>query len=143
MARNRHTSGTFPGALRRYRRLQGRRVSHPQRGWGTPSGPGPEGHGRKGRGTVSAALSRTADEWRRAAGEARAAWSLRATIVCALVLGAAVVPLLTGALGSIDTLANGLYLALAAVGLGFAVGIGGIPSLAQGAFVGVGAFVCM
>src|SRR4051812_18994332 len=120
--------------------MQGRRVAHPRRGWGTPSAPGSNGHGRNGRGAVSEALGRTATEWRRAAGDARAAWSVRATIVCAVVLGAAVVPLVTGALGSIDTLANGLYLALAAVGLGFAVGVGGIPSLAQGAFVGIGAF---
>jgi branched-chain amino acid transport system permease protein len=89
---------------------------------------------------VSAALTRAADEWRRAAGEARGAWSVRATLVCATIAVAAVLPLVTGFLGSLDTLANGLYLALAAVGLGYAVGIGGIPSLAQGAFVGVGAF---
>src|SRR4051812_34922146 len=115
--------------------MQGRRVAHPRRGWGTPSAPGSNGHGRNGRGAVSEALGRTATEWRRAAGDARAAWSVRATIVCALVLGAAVVPLVTGALGSIDTLANGLYLALAAVGLGFAVGIGGGPSPPPGALL--------
>ena len=36
-------------------------------------------------------------------------------------------------------LADTGYLALAAVGLGFAVGLGGMPSLAQGAFIGLGA----
>src|SRR5262249_6507817 len=38
-------------------------------------------------------------------------------------------------------LASGLYLACAAVGLAFIVGIAGLPSLAQGAFVAVGAVV--
>jgi branched-chain amino acid transport system permease protein len=39
----------------------------------------------------------------------------------------------------VDGLAETGYLAVAAIGLGFAVGIGGMPSVAQGAFVGVGA----
>ena len=37
-------------------------------------------------------------------------------------------------------LAGFVYLALAAVGLGYAVGLAGIPSLGQGAFFGIGAF---
>jgi branched-chain amino acid transport system permease protein len=40
-----------------------------------------------------------------------------------------------------DSLASGAYLALAATGLGLCVGLAGVPSLAQGAFVGTGAFV--
>jgi branched-chain amino acid transport system permease protein len=39
-----------------------------------------------------------------------------------------------------DTLAGGAYLALAATGLAICVGLAGVPSLAQGAFVGTGAF---
>ena len=37
-------------------------------------------------------------------------------------------------------LAQFVYLALAAVGLAYAVGLAGIPSLGQGAFLGIGAF---
>ena len=89
---------------------------------------------------MSSALARTGLELRRAAGEARAGWGVRASVAAAVFGAAAVLPLVTGVFGSLDTLASGLYLGVAAVGLGFAVGIGGIPSLAQGAFVGVGAF---
>ena len=42
---------------------------------------------------------------------------------------------------ALDRLASTLYLALAAVALGFAVGVGGIPSLGQGAFMAIGAFL--
>jgi branched-chain amino acid transport system permease protein len=90
---------------------------------------------------VSSTLTRTGDELRRAAREARVGWSTRSTVVVAALAAAAIVPPATGIFGPLDTLAGGLYLALAAVGLGFAVGVGGIPSLAQGAFVGVGAFI--
>lgn len=41
----------------------------------------------------------------------------------------------------IASLASGMYIALAAVGLNYAVGLAGIPSLGQGGFVGIGAFV--
>jgi branched-chain amino acid transport system permease protein len=90
---------------------------------------------------MSSALARTGDELRRAAGEVRGGWSSRYTVVVGALIAAAIVPPATGLFGPLDALAGGLYLGLAAVGLGFAVGIGGVPSLAQGAFVGVGAFV--
>src|SRR5207302_2688247 len=51
---------------------------------------------------------------------------------------AAVGPLVLGDARTAD-IADGLYLACAAIGLAFAVGVAGLPSLAQGAFVGVGA----
>jgi branched-chain amino acid transport system permease protein len=91
---------------------------------------------------MSGVLGRTSGELRRAGREAHAAWSSRSAIAVGLLVAAAIVPPATGVLGPLDELAGGLYLALAAVGLGFAVGIGGLPSLAQGAFVGVGAFAC-
>src|SRR4029453_15245983 len=40
----------------------------------------------------------------------------------------------------LDRLASDLYLAAGAVGLGIIVGLGGMPSLGQGAFVALGAF---
>ena len=77
-----------------------------------------------------------AGAWR----DVRGAWSRRAT---AWVLGyaalAVAAPLLIPA-GRMGTAAAGLYVALAAVGLNFAVGLAGLPSLGQGAFVGIGAF---
>jgi ABC-type branched-subunit amino acid transport system ATPase component/ABC-type branched-subunit amino acid transport system permease subunit len=51
---------------------------------------------------------------------------------------AALVPLVVGDARTAD-LAGGLYLACAAVGLALVVGVAGLPSLAQGAFVAVGA----
>ena len=76
--------------------------------------------------------------FRGAARDARAAWSLRTWLTLAAFVAAACVPAVTGSARTAD-LAGGLYLAVAAVGLAFAVGIGGLPSLAQGAFVAVGA----
>jgi len=75
-----------------------------------------------------------------AAREARAAWSTRSTLAVAAFALAGFVPLLTGDARTAE-LADGLYLACAAVGLAFTVGIAGLPSLAQGAFVAVGAVV--
>jgi ABC-type branched-subunit amino acid transport system ATPase component/ABC-type branched-subunit amino acid transport system permease subunit len=75
-----------------------------------------------------------------AAREARATWHVRWTIGAGAFVFAAVVPLATGDARTVD-LAAGLYLAAAAVGLALAVGIAGLPCLAQGAFVAVGAVV--
>jgi branched-chain amino acid transport system permease protein len=74
-----------------------------------------------------------------AAREARAAWSRRATAAVALVVAAALLPALPLNIG-FDRLAADVYLAAAAVGLGIVVGLGGMPSLGQGAFVALGAF---
>jgi branched-chain amino acid transport system permease protein len=49
-------------------------------------------------------------------------------------------PLLLGGFVATDTLASGAYLALAATGLALCIGLAGVPSLAQGAFMGTGAF---
>jgi branched-chain amino acid transport system ATP-binding protein/branched-chain amino acid transport system permease protein len=86
------------------------------------------------------ALARTGAELGRAAREARAGWAPPATWCLAALAVAAVVPPLTGFPGPLDSLAGGLYLGLAAVGLGALVGLAGIPSLAQGALVGAGVF---
>jgi len=74
-----------------------------------------------------------------AARDARASWSLRATGAVAALAVAACAPLVLST-AHVEDLAGGLFLALAATGLALAVGVAGMPSLAQGAFMGVGAF---
>jgi ABC-type branched-subunit amino acid transport system ATPase component/ABC-type branched-subunit amino acid transport system permease subunit len=78
----------------------------------------------------------TVEALRDAGRDARTAWGLGAWLSLAAFVIAALVPLTSV---RVDGLAQTGYLAVAAVGLGFAVGIGAMPSLAQGAFVGVGA----
>ena len=84
-------------------------------------------------------LGRTRLELAEAAREARAAWSWSATLWALAFVGAALAPLVLPE-GRTADLAGFVYLALAAVGLGYAVGLAGIPSLGQGAFLGIGAF---
>lgn len=81
-------------------------------------------------------MSAFADAYR----ELRASWRRRWTIASASFAIAALAPLAFGEARTAD-LADGLYLACAAVGLAFTVGIAGLPSLAQGAFVAIGAVV--
>ena len=80
----------------------------------------------------------TAGALREAGRDVRAAWGPSAWLALLALAVAAALPFLPGA-PRVDGLAATGYLALAAIGLGFAAGIGGLPSLAQGAFVGVGA----
>lgn len=72
--------------------------------------------------------------------DARLAWSRTTTLwvlaFAAALLAPAVLPLSS----RMPDLAEFVYLALAAVGLAYAVGLAGIPSLGQGAFLGIGAF---
>ncbi|MFL5954965.1 MAG: ABC transporter permease subunit [Gaiellaceae bacterium] len=75
-----------------------------------------------------------------AAREIGAAWRQRSTIAVATFAVVALGPLFFGDARTADV-ADGLYLACAAIGLAFAVGVAGLPSLAQGAFVAVGAVV--
>jgi branched-chain amino acid transport system permease protein len=70
--------------------------------------------------------------------ELRSSWTRRRTLAVAAFAIAALAPLVFGEARTAD-LADGLYLAFAAVGLAFAVGVAGLPLLAQGAFVAVGA----
>jgi ABC-type branched-subunit amino acid transport system ATPase component/ABC-type branched-subunit amino acid transport system permease subunit len=72
--------------------------------------------------------------------DARFAWRPRTTLFASAIVVAAFVPLVTGGARTAD-LAAGLYLASAAVALAFVVGVAGLPSLAQGAFMAVGAVV--
>ncbi|HEX2432366.1 MAG TPA: hypothetical protein VHI55_00315, partial [Gaiellaceae bacterium] len=88
-------------------------------------------------GTAAFAETRTAVV--EAARDVRAAWTRPATVGIVAIALAALFPLLSLDIG-LDRLASDLYLAAAAVGLGIIVGLGGMPSLGQGAFVALGAF---
>jgi branched-chain amino acid transport system permease protein len=90
--------------------------------------------------TPAAAAVRTRAALRDALETARASWTDSATAGGAVAVAAALAPFALGGLIATDTLASGAYLALAATGLGLCVGLAGVPSLAQGAFVGTGAF---
>jgi branched-chain amino acid transport system permease protein len=87
------------------------------------------------------AIATTRGAVRDAAQDARRAWTRPAWLAVGGIGLAALVPFVLPSSVRLDGLAETGYLTLAAVGLGFAVGIGGMPSIAQGAFVGVGA-VC-
>jgi len=90
--------------------------------------------------TPAAAAVRTGVALREALASARESWTDTATAGCAVAVAAALAPFIFGGLIATDSLASGAYLALAATGLGLCVGLAGVPSLAQGAFVGTGAF---
>jgi branched-chain amino acid transport system permease protein len=86
-----------------------------------------------------AALGQTRSALNAAARELRANWNRTATLWALLFAGALLAPAVLPE-GRLVDLAGFVYLALAAVGLGYAVGLAGIPSLGQGAFFGIGAF---
>jgi len=86
------------------------------------------------------AFAQTGGELRRAVEEARAEWSRGASVVVAAVLLVALVPFLSLPGVRLDSLADTVYLAVAATGLGLTVGAAGLPSLGAGAFMAVGAF---
>ena len=84
---------------------------------------------------------RTFSELRRALVEARRAWSSRAWLGTAVFTAALLLPLVLPRDVAVDRLAHYAYLAAAAVALGLLVGPGGMPSLCQGVFVGLGAVI--
>jgi ABC-type branched-subunit amino acid transport system ATPase component/ABC-type branched-subunit amino acid transport system permease subunit len=86
-------------------------------------------------------IAETGTALRGAWDDACASWSSQAWLAAGLLAAAALVPLLLPGSVRLEGLAETVYLAAAAVGLGFAIGIGGMPSVAQGAFVGLGAIV--
>jgi branched-chain amino acid transport system permease protein len=89
--------------------------------------------------TVAPTLARTGAALREAGRDARLALGAGAWLAVAAFAVAALAPLVLPSSVRLDGIAQHAYLAVAAVGLGFAVGVGGMLSLAQGAFVGVGA----
>ena len=88
---------------------------------------------------MSAVLAETRSALADGVRELRSNWSLGTTL-WALAFAAALVAPVVVPSGRTADLAGFVYLALAAVGLGYAVGLAGIPSLGQGAFLGIGAF---
>jgi ABC-type branched-subunit amino acid transport system permease subunit len=89
---------------------------------------------------VTTIAGRTGAALAEAAREARAGWSPWHTGAVVLVLLAALVPAAAPSWVHLDSLANDLYLALAATGLWITVSLAGMPSLGQGAFMALGAF---
>ena len=83
----------------------------------------------------------TLDALAGAARDVRVAWHPRSSAAVSAFALAALAPLVFGTARTAD-LAGGLYLAAAAVGLALVVGIAGLPLLAQGGLVAVGAVVC-
>jgi branched-chain amino acid transport system permease protein len=85
-------------------------------------------------------MNAIAGEYRAAARDAKAAWGGNQTAGALLLALGCAVPWFAPGWVHVDVLAAWLYLALAATGLGLTVGIAGLPSLGQGAFMSIGAF---
>ncbi|HEY7875425.1 MAG TPA: ATP-binding cassette domain-containing protein [Actinomycetota bacterium] len=79
-------------------------------------------------------------EVRNAAGAARAALTARSLVYPLAFAASAVAPIVITSEATTIDLASGVYLMIAAVGLNFALGLGDMPSLGQGAFAAIGAF---
>jgi branched-chain amino acid transport system permease protein len=85
-------------------------------------------------------MNALAGAYRTAARDARAAWGQTQTAGVLLVAAGCALPWFAPGWVHLDVLAAWLYLALAATGLGLTVGMAGLPSLGQGAFMSIGAF---
>jgi branched-chain amino acid transport system permease protein len=88
---------------------------------------------------MTAAAGRTGAALADAAGDARAGWRGIHTALLCLFAFACAVPWIAPGWVHVDELAAWLYLALSATGLVVTVGLAGLPSLAQGAFMTIGA----
>jgi len=89
---------------------------------------------------VTTIAARTGTALVEASRQARAAWRPWHGGAVALVALAALVPAAAPSWVHVESVANGFYLALAATGLWITVGLAGMPSLGQGAFMAIGAF---
>jgi branched-chain amino acid transport system permease protein len=89
---------------------------------------------------ASGVLDETRAELAAVVRDARAAWNRTTTLWLLAFAAALIAPAVLPLSGRMPDLAEFVYLALAAVGLAYAVGLAGIPSLGQGAFLGIGAF---
>ncbi len=72
--------------------------------------------------------------------DARGTWTRAHTAAAAAVVLLALLPSVAPSWVHVDGVALGFYLALGATGLWIALGLAGMPSLGQGAFLGIGAF---
>ncbi len=86
-------------------------------------------------------MTRIVQAARGAVRDVRAAWGPSQTVLAGVTAAALLLPLVIRDQLTMTSLASWAYLALAAVGLTFAVGLAGMPSLAQGALLAVGAVV--
>ncbi len=86
------------------------------------------------------ALEQTGSALVAAGRDIRAGWNRRTTLTVLAIAAALIAPSVLPLSGRMPDLASFVYLALAAVGLAYAVGLAGVPSLGQGAFLGIGAF---
>lgn len=91
-------------------------------------------------GRVRTLLGHVGGEVRAGLSHARRGLSARFGAYAAVLVAATLVPLVIRSTTTRVDLAAGAYLIVAAVGLNFAVGLGDMPSLGQGAFAAVGAF---
>jgi len=89
---------------------------------------------------IATPLRRLGRATRDAALDARRNWSLAASLAVAAFAVAVAAPLVVTDVVRRSDMAAALYVVLAAVGLNFAVGMAGMPSLGQGAFVAIGGF---
>ena len=89
---------------------------------------------------MKAVAAQTASALAEAGRDARAAWGGEQAALALLLAAACGLPWFAPGWVHVDVLAAWLYLALAATGLGLTAGFAGLPSLAQGAFMSVGAF---
>jgi branched-chain amino acid transport system permease protein len=85
-------------------------------------------------------ITRTAVAFKGAASEVRAAWTAWHSAAAVALAFAAFLPAYAPPWVHVDGVAGSLYLALAATGLWLSAGLGGMPSLGQGAFMAAGAF---
>ena len=90
--------------------------------------------------STAAALEQTGRALAAAGRDLHAGWSRRTTLTALAIAAALLAPAVLPLSGRMPDLAAFVYLAVAAVGLAYAVGLAGIPSLGQGAFLGIGAF---
>ncbi|HZO61469.1 MAG TPA: hypothetical protein VFB35_00655, partial [Gaiellaceae bacterium] len=88
---------------------------------------------------MTGVLARTGSALRDGLADARSAWRAPYALALALFAAACALPWFAPGWIHVDELAAWLYLALSASGLVVAVGLAGLPSLGQGAFMTAGA----
>ena len=89
---------------------------------------------------MSSVAAQTTRALRDAARDARSSWHEEQAVLLLLFALACALPWYAPGWVHVDVVAAWLYLAFAATGLGLTAGFAGLPSLAQGAFMSVGAF---
>src|SRR5262249_13039341 len=96
--------------------------------------------GARGGGVTATVALRTRRALGGAVHDARAAWGPWHSAAAALVLLTALLPAAPPSWVDVYSMADSFYVALAATGLWVSVGMTGMPSLGQGAFMAIGAF---